>query len=323
MIPLRIARNIILSLLALSLFWLLAGCQPDVSPQTTTGEPASELNVDILGRTHTISLDVEGRIIESASLASPEETVILFIGKGTQLVDKDGKPLSSMQVNIEQELLPQPDSAHIISAVYSLKPQGAVFDLPLKLTLSYDPQELPEGMTESDICIAPYDENTGWGRYYYKRVDTENHRVTTQVNHFAKFAVLAPIAMTEPTNSGDASGDNSPPDMLEVVYFHRPQRCSGCVYAETSTRYTLENYFADELANGTIVFKAINLGDKANAEIVEHYGAYTSSLFINSVRGDTEHIEEVKEIWFLLGKDNEFVSLVKSKIDYYLSREQL
>jgi len=115
---------------------------------------------------------------------------------------------------------------------------------------------------------------------------------------------------------------STPADTVEVVYFHRPQRCSGCIYAETATRYTLENYFADELANGTIVFKAINLGDKANAAIIEHYGAYTSSLFINSIKGGVEHIEEVTEIWFLLGKDSEFVSIVKSKIDYYLNRGQ-
>ncbi|GAI48374.1 unnamed protein product, partial [marine sediment metagenome] len=62
----RIARNIILPLLALSLFWVLAGCQSDVSPQTMTGEPAFELKVDILGSTHAIFLDDEGRLIASA-----------------------------------------------------------------------------------------------------------------------------------------------------------------------------------------------------------------------------------------------------------------
>ncbi|MFC1953406.1 nitrophenyl compound nitroreductase subunit ArsF family protein [Chloroflexota bacterium] len=142
------------------------------------------------------------------------------------------------------------------------------------------------------------------------------------VSLFWFLAGCQPVAMTEPTNSGDASGDNSTLDMLEVIYFHRPQRCSGCVYAETGTRYTLENYFADELANGNIVFKTINLGDELNATIVEHYGAYTSSLFINNIKGGVEHIDEVTEVWFLLNKDSEFVSLVKSKIDYYLSGEQ-
>ncbi|UCH42405.1 MAG: hypothetical protein JSW16_06195 [Dehalococcoidales bacterium] len=128
-------------------------------------------------------------------------------------------------------------------------------------------------------------------------------------------------ASSKPTTSTPGISSNT--DMLEVVYFHRPQRCSGCVYAETATRYTLENYFAEELENGKMVFKVINLGDRANEAIVKRYNAYTSSLFINSIRDGTDHVEEVKEIWFLLGRDSEFVALVKSKIDVYLNGEHL
>ena len=107
-----------------------------------------------------------------------------------------------------------------------------------------------------------------------------------------------------------------------MVYFHRPQRCSGCVYAETGTRYTLENYFADELAEGKIIFKVINLGDEANTTMVERYGAHTSSLFINSIRDGTDHIEEVTDIWLVLGKDSEFVAIVKNKIESCLGEKK-
>ena len=114
---------------------------------------------------------------------------------------------------------------------------------------------------------------------------------------------------------------SAPADTVEVVYFHRPQRCSGCLYAEAGTRYTLENYFADELAEGKIVFKVINLGDEANAAIVERYGAYTSSLFINSIRDGADHIEEVTDIWLVLGNDSDFVAIVKDKIESSLGKE--
>ncbi|MBA7576917.1 hypothetical protein ES708_18759 [subsurface metagenome] len=53
-------------------------------------------------------------------------------------------------------------------------------------------------MRESEVYIAPYDESTGWGRWDYKSVDTKKHRVTTQVNYFAKYAVLAPGEITSP-----------------------------------------------------------------------------------------------------------------------------
>lgn len=194
----KMLRNILLLAVMFSLFWLLAGCQSDVSPQITTGEPTFELNVDILGRMQSISLDDEGRLTGSANLASPDGTIILSIDKGTQLLGKNGKPLSSIWVKTEQEQLTSPEDAHIIGAIYGLGPQDAVFDRPLKLTLTYDPQEIPEGVRQSDVFIIPYDENTGWGSYSYKRVEDDKHRVTTQIDRMTRYAVLAPITPASP-----------------------------------------------------------------------------------------------------------------------------
>ena len=110
-------------------------------------------------------------------------------------------------------------------------------------------------------------------------------------------------------------------DKVEVVYFHRAQRCSGCIYAETATRYTVDNYFKDEMASGKLEFKVVELSNEANTAIVKKYGAYTSSLFINGIKDGVDHIEEVDKIWFLLGKDAEFVSLIKATIEKYLDKD--
>ena len=119
----------------------------------------------------------------------------------------------------------------------------------------------------------------------------------------------APIAPSTSYTPSVAAG------RVEVVYFHRTQRCYGCLYAEDGIRYTVETYFADELASGKVTFEVLNVGDKENATVVEKYSAFTSSLFINTVRDGTDHIEEVKEIWFLLGDDEAFVKAVRSKIE--------
>ena len=103
-------------------------------------------------------------------------------------------------------------------------------------------------------------------------------------------------------------------DRVEVVYFHRAQRCYSCLYAETGSRYTVETYFRDELTSNKIIFKVVNVEDKSNAPIVKKYGAFTSSLFINTITKGADHIEEVKEIWFALGKDKAFAEVVRSRI---------
>lgn len=127
-----------------------------------------------------------------------------------------------------------------------------------------------------------------------------------------------------PAPEAPPTSDTSPvpADKVEVVYFHRAQRCTGCVYAETGTRYTVETYFKDELASGKVTFEVFNLEDEENAAIVNKYDAYTSALFINTITDGTDHIEEVTDIWFHLGEDEAFVEVVKSKIEESLKGEE-
>jgi hypothetical protein len=124
-----------------------------------------------------------------------------------------------------------------------------------------------------------------------------------------------------PPNSNDSDTLPTPADKVEVVYFYWPQRCTGCIYAEDTTLYTLETYFADELASGKITWATYDVAAEENAAIVEKYDAFSSSLFINTIIDGTEHIEEIQGIWFVLGDDEAFIEVVRSKIEQSLSGE--
>jgi len=124
-------------------------------------------------------------------------------------------------------------------------------------------------------------------------------------------------------NDGHPNSNNStgPADRVDVVYFHRTQQCYSCRYAEEGTNYTAANYFADELASGKLVFQSLDVQGSQNAAIVQKYGAYGSQLFINTVKDGIDHIEQVTDIWLVIGKDEAFVEVVKSKIEESLSGE--
>ncbi|MFC1993539.1 thioredoxin family protein [Chloroflexota bacterium] len=181
--------------LVLSLCLPLAlGCQQTAPPADSDGKsPTFDLTVDLLGKTHAVLLDSEGKIESRAELSSDDGTVALSIDAGTTLLDKSNKLLSKMQLEIDTDPLPLPANAAVIGPVYNLKPQDATHNPPIRLTLSYDPRELPEVVRESDVYIAPYDEASGWGKWSYKNVDTKSDRVTTQISSFGRFAVLAPM----------------------------------------------------------------------------------------------------------------------------------
>jgi len=124
-----------------------------------------------------------------------------------------------------------------------------------------------------------------------------------------------------PTTPDGSDTSPTPADKVEVVYFYWPQRCTGCVYAESTTLYTLQTYFADELASGKITWVTLDVAAEENAAIAEKYGAYTSSLFINTIIDGIDHIKQLTEIWAVLGDDVAFIEVVKSAIEQSLSGE--
>jgi len=71
-----------------------------------------------------------------------------------------------------------------------------------------------------------------------------------------------------------------------------------------------------------VTFQSINVQDEANADIVEKYNnASYLTLCINTVRGGTDHIEAVTDIWLVIGNDEAFVEIVKSEVEKSLSGE--
>jgi hypothetical protein len=133
-----------------------------------------------------------------------------------------------------------------------------------------------------------------------------------------------PSSPTEPENPTlpETTEPETPTEMhrVDVVYFHRTNRCHSCTYAEEQIRYTLGQYFSDELRSGMVTFRSVDVQNPDNTEIIEKCGAYTSQLFLITVTNDSENVEHVEEIWKLIGEDEDFSNLVKDKITDALER---
>jgi len=170
--------------------------------------------------------------------------------------------------------------------------------------------------------------DTGLNERNFKREKLMNKKRLLLIIVIVAAAVLLAILfdsmLANHQSNSDAASNNSsgPADRVEVVYFHRTQRCPTCIYAEEGTLYTLETYFADELDSGRVTFQSINVQDEANADIVEKYNnASYLTLCINTVRDGTDHIEVVIDIWLVIGDDEAFVEIVKSEVEKSLSGE--
>lgn len=80
--------------------------------------------------------------------------------------------------------------------------------------------------------------------------------------------------------SNKTTEEQSQKDRVEVLYFHGKQRCATCMAIEKNAKEAVEAQFADELKNGTVVFKAIDISKAENEKIAEKYEVTWSSLFV-------------------------------------------
>lgn len=83
--------------------------------------------------------------------------------------------------------------------------------------------------------------------------------------------------------SGDntAAAKSPEKDRVEVIYFHGKQRCATCMAIETNANEVVNTLFANELKNGTVVFKTVDISTPEGEKIADKYEVTWSSLFVN------------------------------------------
>lgn len=120
------------------------------------------------------------------------------------------------------------------------------------------------------------------------------------------------------TESIDEDSVDIEADKIVVVHFHATQQCWSCVELGKMAQKTLENRFSEELESGRIEFLEVNVDLPENSETVERYQARGSSLFVNYIYDNVDHIEEEVEVWRLLGSEIQFRKYLGDKVERYL-----
>lgn len=87
-------------------------------------------------------------------------------------------------------------------------------------------------------------------------------------------------------------------DRVEVLYFHGKKRCATCMAIEKNTKDVIETQFADELENGTVIFRIIDISEPENEKIADKYEVTWSSLFVSQWKDGKETYENLTEYAF-------------------------
>lgn len=134
------------------------------------------------------------------------------------------------------------------------------------------------------------------------------------------FALLAFTYLAWPSGPAVRSASLPPAqaDRVDVVYFHRTQRCYSCQWMGDQTLWTVQTYFGQELSSGRVVFRDVDVQQPENAALAKQYNAYGSSLYLNYVKGGQDHIAQAADLYPFIGDQPRFTGQLRAKIAFGL-----
>jgi thiol:disulfide interchange protein len=106
---------------------------------------------------------------------------------------------------------------------------------------------------------------------------------------------------------------------IEIYDFHTTNRCVTCKAIEANTKYTLDTYFQEEVKNGTITLKVVNIDKEENYALAEKFQAAGTSLFFNIISSGKEKQIDLTGFAFSYGKNKGlFSNKLKRKLEKQL-----
>jgi len=223
-------------------------------------------------------VDAAGQFAAEATAGSQDAKAQVTVPAGTIGLTAEGEPLTGISVTENTLPPPAPADHAVVALTYNFGPEGATFDTPVSITLTYSEADLPAGAEEEDLKIAVWNELTGEWDKLASSVDATNNTITAQVSHFSTFTVLV---ATIPA-SLEISGLTVTPDEVgigEDVSISVVVRNSG----DLTGTYTVELKVNDEV----VETKHVSLGGGESVMVYMTVSEETDGVYAVDVNGLT------------------------------------
>jgi uncharacterized repeat protein (TIGR01451 family) len=268
--------------------------------------------VDFLGEITKELASSDGRPINDMEAPSPDGVHLIEIEEGTRASDNLSQMVILLEIR-ETEVPELPDNTVLVGKAYEFKPSWTTFDKPIKLTLGYDVNELPENV--QSIGTAYNDIVKGW---IY--LETENSvvaemgKLTAPVNHFTTFAILATVAEPQPAPESPPEPEPTPKPEPEppTVPPQEPAPASfrlSNLSITPSVSKTWES-LTFTARNGEDVIIAVDVTNNGGQK-----GTYKAVLLINGIERGTKETRldpgETERITFTISDNEPGVYLVQ------------
>lgn len=96
-------------------------------------------------------------------------------------------------------------------------------------------------------------------------------------------------------------------DVLVVYYFHGTQRCMTCNKIEALAQTAISSKFAKEMADGTVVFRSVNLDEPVNEHFIADFQLASRTVVMQK---NGKH-EKFDSVWTLVREPEKFASYLQ------------
>lgn len=136
-----------------------------------------------------------------ATTIGPSGGTVTGDGGNVELVIPQGAVDSEIGVTINPASSPPQDDGMIMNRAYDFGPDGTQFQVPVQMTITYDPTSIPAGVIEADLrlCQAA---GGSWSPLAGSTVDTQAHEVSGEVTNFSIYGPGDPAGTTSSPYSG-------------------------------------------------------------------------------------------------------------------------
>jgi P pilus assembly chaperone PapD len=139
----------------------------------------------------------DGTLMEKVEAASLTSDVSIDILQGTKVTGENGEPPAPITVTALDTPPSLPTGYETISA-FEFSSEGVTFDPKADITLQYSSADIPEGVSETQLGIRTFNEDTERWSPVDSEIDTDANTITFPVTHFSIYAIFAP-ASAKPT----------------------------------------------------------------------------------------------------------------------------
>ena len=109
-------------------------------------------------------------------------------------------------------------------------------------------------------------------------------------------------------------------EKLEIYHFHGTNQCYSCITVGAYAEETVNNYFADEIKSGKIIFGHINGELLENKDLVMKYESTGSSLWLGTYSEDGKFsAEQNVKVWYKINDKQDYMNYLKGVIEQKLA----